>query len=269
MIKALWQGTVFIRASLLLHVAAIFGVLIWPEKWLLILATLLFNHITITIIGMWPRSTWLGENWTQLPQTATQRQEIALTIDDGPDPEVTPLVLDLLKQQGVVATFFVIGENAKRYPELCLDMLRRGHTLENHTQNHKHHFAFMGLNGFYKELQTAQRTLTSLTGSTPLFFRAPAGVRNPFLAPVLKRLGLHLVSWSMRGFDTRTSNAERVKHSLLSSLRPGAIVLLHDGNAARTSTGTPVILEVLPALIQAAKEADLHFVTLSQAFKSA
>jgi peptidoglycan/xylan/chitin deacetylase (PgdA/CDA1 family) len=98
-----------------------------------------------------------------------------------------------------------------------------------------------------------------------LFFRAPAGLRNPFLDPVLTRLGLRLASWSARGFDTRTSDAERVKYRLLRHLRAGSILLLHDGNAARTSNGVPVVLEVLPTVLASAAAANLRFVTLRQA----
>ncbi|OYV42418.1 MAG: polysaccharide deacetylase family protein, partial [Burkholderiales bacterium 21-58-4] len=108
----------------------------------------------------------------------------------------------------------------------------------------------------------AQDTLTAITGQRPLFFRAPAGLRNPLLDPVLARLGLRLASWSARGFDTRIGDAERVKDRLLRGLRTGAILLLHDGNAARTREGIPVILEVLPTVLAAAKAADLRFVTL-------
>ena len=122
----------------------------------------------------------------------------------------------------------------------------------------------MGLKGITKELQAAQETLTGLTGQRPRFFRAPAGFRNPFLDPVLTRLGLQLVSWSVRGFDTRVSNAAKVTNTLVAGLRPGAILLLHDGNAARTRAGTPVILEVLPALLDAAVADNLRFVTLQQ-----
>ncbi len=116
--------------------------------------------------------------------------------------------------------------------------------------------------GITRELQTAQDTLTAITGQRPLFFRAPAGLRNPLLDPVLARLGLRLASWSARGFDTRIGDAERVKYRLLRGLRAGAILLLHDGNAARTPEGIPVILEVLPTVLAAAKAADLRFVTL-------
>jgi peptidoglycan/xylan/chitin deacetylase (PgdA/CDA1 family) len=95
-----------------------------------------------------------------------------------------------------------------------------------------------------------------------LFFRAPAGLRNPFLDPALARLGLRLASWSARGFDTRVGDAERVRIKLLRGLRAGAILLLHDGNAARTPAGIPVILEVLPAVLAAARAAGLRLVSL-------
>ncbi len=105
----------------------------------------------------------------------------------------------------------------------------------------------------------------AITGKRPKFFRAPAGLRNPLLQPVLNRLDLTLASWSVRGFDTQISDAEKVSKKLLSGLRPGAILLLHDGNAARTKANIPVILAVLPALLQTAKKQNLHFVTLQNA----
>jgi peptidoglycan/xylan/chitin deacetylase (PgdA/CDA1 family) len=90
-------------------------------------------------------------------------------------------------------------------------------------------------------------------------------LRNPFLDPVLTRLGLTLASWSARGFDTRIGDAERVKHALLHALRGGAILLLHDGNAARSPRGMPVILDVLPAVLESAATAGLCFVRLRDA----
>ena len=115
------------------------------------------------------------------------------------------------------------------------------------------------------ELQAAQSTLSRITGQRPVFFRAPAGLRNPFLDPVLARLDLTLASWSARGFDTRIGDAERVKHALLRELREGAILLLHDGNAARSPRGIPVILDVLPAVLESAAVAGLRFVSLRDA----
>jgi peptidoglycan/xylan/chitin deacetylase (PgdA/CDA1 family) len=204
----------------------------------------------------------LGPNWTHLPATATARNEIALTIDDGPDPVVTPQVLDILDRFATQATFFCIGDKAARYPELCSEIVRRGHAVENHSQHHRHDFALLGRSGFRRELQAAQDTLARITGQSPLFFRAPAGLRNPLLDLVLTRMGLRLVSWSARGFDTRVGDVKRVKNRLLRGLRAGAIVLMHDGNAARTPDGIPVILAVLPTVLASAAAANLHFVTL-------
>lgn len=264
MAESPWRPTVLIRATLWLHGVAVALWVVYPMHWRWWFAALLANHFILMLVGLWPRSQWLGSNWTQLPAAAAARHEIALTIDDGPDPGVTPQVLELLARYGVRATFFVIGAQAERYPDLCRDIVRAGHAIENHTQRHRYNFALMGVKGITQELQAAQATLTALTGQRPLFFRAPAGFRNPFLAPVLSRLGLQLVSWSVRGFDTRVRSSDQVKCKLLAGLRPGAILLLHDGNAARTPAGQPVILAVLPALLDAAAARQLRFVTLRQ-----
>ena len=263
-----WQPTLLIRTSIVLHLLALIVVIAEPGQWRWALGAVLVNHTLLTLVGLWPRSHWLGPNWTRLPAAATARNEIALTIDDGPDPIVTPQVLDMLDRYAVQATFFCVGEKAARYPDLCREIVRRGHAVENHSQHHRHHFALMGRSGFMRELQAAQDTLTTITGQRPLFFRAPAGLRNPFLDPALARLGLQLASWSARGLDTWIGDAERVKNKLLRGLQAGAILLLHDGNAARTSDGIPVILEVLPAVLTSAAAANLRFVTLRQAADS-
>jgi peptidoglycan/xylan/chitin deacetylase (PgdA/CDA1 family) len=248
-----WHSTPLIRASLALHGLALLAVIAAPGQWPWALAAVMANHLLIAAVGLWPRSHWLGPNWTRLPAAATARNEIALTIDDGPDPVVTPQVLELLDRYAVQATF------------LCREIVRRGHAVENHSQQHRHDFSVRGPHGLAQELQAAQDTLTAISGQRPLFFRAPAGLRNPFLEPVLARLGLTLASWSARGFDTRIGDAERVRNSLLRGLRAGAILLLHDRHAARTAQGIPVILEVLPAVLESAAAAGLRPVTLRQA----
>ncbi|MDO8292769.1 MAG: polysaccharide deacetylase family protein [Gallionella sp.] len=263
--SAHWQPTPLIRATLVLHVLALAAVVAAPAQWRWVLGAVLANHALLVLLGLWPRSHWLGPNWTRLPAAATARNEIALTIDDGPDPVVTPQVLELLDRYAAQATFFCIGEKAARHPDLCREILRRGHAVENHSQHHRHYFSLLGRSGITRELQAAQDTLTAITGQHPLFFRAPAGLRNPFLDPALARLGLRLASWSARGFDTRIGDGERVKNKLLRGLRAGAILLLHDGNAAHTPSGIPVILEVLPAVLAAARTANLRLVTLRHA----
>ncbi len=259
-----WQPTLLLRASMLLHLLALIVVIAEPGQWRWALGAVLANHALLALVGLWPRSHWLGPNWTRLPAAAAADNSIALTIDDGPDPDVTPQVLELLERHAVQATFFCVGAKAARYPDLCREIVRRGHALENHSQHHRHYFSLMGRRGIAREVQAAQETLTAITGQRPLFFRAPAGLRNPLLDPVLAQSGLQLASWSARGFDTRSVDSDRVKGRLLRGLRAGAILLLHDGNAARTPAGIPVILEVLPAVLAAARAAGLHFVTLRQ-----
>ena len=260
-----WQPSRFIRATFAIHLWGLLMLIAYADRWHWVVGVLIANHLIIMLLGLWPRSHWLGENWTTLPAAAIARNEIALTIDDGPDPVVTPQVLDILDQYQAKATFFCIGDKALKYPDICREIVHRGHAIENHSQRHWHTFSLLGLAGFKRELEAAQNTLSTITGQTPRFFRAPAGLRNPFLEPVLAKLGLRLVSWSVRAFDTRVGNADKVKNKLISGLKPGAILLLHDGNAARTSDNVPVLLAALPTVLDAAVALKLKFVTLSQA----
>ena len=260
-----WHSPALVRASIALHLLVAAAVVAAPGLWPWAVTAVIANHLLIVGAGLWPRSHWLGANWTMLPAAAAARNEIALTIDDGPDPAVTPLVLDLLDRHAARVTFFCIGQQAQRHPDLCLQIVQRGHAVENHSQAHSHLFSLLGPRGLAREVRASQDTLTRICGQRPRFFRAPAGLRNPFLDPVLHRLGLTLASWSVRGFDTRVGDAGRVKNKLLRGLHAGAILLLHDGNAARTADGIPVILEVLPALLESAAAAQLRTVTLRQA----
>jgi peptidoglycan/xylan/chitin deacetylase (PgdA/CDA1 family) len=255
-------------ASAVLHVAAL-GAAVWvPGALPWAIGAVVLNHALITGAGLTPRSRLLGPNVTRLPAAAVARREVALTIDDGPDPAVTPQVLDLLDAHGQHATFFCIAERVAAHPALARDIVARGHSIQNHTARHRHTFSFLGPQGYAAEITRAQDLLAGVTGERPTCFRAPAGLRNPFLAPVLKRLGLQLVSWTRRGFDTRERHAATVLARLVRGLAPGDILLLHDGNAARTDAGQPVVLEVLPPLLAHLKADRLRAVTLPEALKT-
>lgn len=261
---AKWQPSSFIKASAAIHVGAAASTLLWPETVFVCIAALIANHVVLTAAGLWPKSTLLGPNTLRLPGG---RREIALTIDDGPDPEITPQVLDVLKAHAIKATFFCIATKVKNHPELARRMIAEGHHIENHSMVHRHYFSILGLNGIKKELAAAQQVIEEVTGRKPLFFRAPAGLRNPFLDPVLHQLDLQLVSWTRRGFDTRVGDAQKVTQRLLKNAGPGDILLLHDGNAARGSDGRPVILDVLPQLVAAYTKQNLQFVRLEEGMR--
>lgn len=249
--------------------ATSFAATLWHPRWWIWTSGIVFiNHMVLTIAGLLPRSKLLGPNLDRLPAFAVQQSEISITIDDGPDPQVTPQVLDILDRYQAKATFFCIGSLAAKYPELCREILRRGQSIENHSQNHHTFFSLFGPTRIYREIQDAQQTLGEITGRAPQFFRPTAGLRNLFLQPVLAHLGLHLTSWTRRGYDTRNGNADAVFARLTNNLAAGDILLLHDGNAARTNSGQPVILAVLPRLLNELAARKLKTVTLSSACKS-
>jgi peptidoglycan/xylan/chitin deacetylase (PgdA/CDA1 family) len=260
-----WRPTPFVGGSAVLHAAALAGVALGPELWPWALGAVAANQAAILAGGLLPRSRLLGSNWTRLPARAAARGEIALSLDDGPDPEVTPSVLALLAQRGARATFFCIGERAARHPALVRAIVGAGHCVENHSLRHRHDFALLGPRRFLREIGAAQATLAEIAGVAPRFFRAPAGLRNPFLDYALTRLGLQLVSWTRRGFDTRNGDAADVLARLTRDLAAGDILLLHDGHAMRAAHGGPVVLEVLPRLLDALQAAGLRPVTLRAA----
>ena len=262
---ARWRPSPLVCASLGVHAGALAVVLARPSVWPWALGAVIADHALLTGAGLSPRSALLGPNWTRLPEAAAARREIAITLDDGPEPRITPRVLDLLEQRGAKATFFCIGERVQRYAELTREMVRRGHSVENHSQRHLNYFSLLGPGSLVAEIERAQDTIGITTGQHPMFFRAPAGLRSLFLDPVLSRLGLRLASWTRRGFDTVSARPEKVLGKLTRGLGSGDILLMHDGHAALTRRGMPVILEVLPRLLDTLAGADLRPVTLRAA----
>jgi peptidoglycan/xylan/chitin deacetylase (PgdA/CDA1 family) len=259
-----WRTRPLVPASVVLHATAA-GVTAWhPAIWPWTIGLLAANHAVLTATGLWPRSTGLGPNWTRLPPGAAAGQ-VGITIDDGPDPQVTPRVLDILQASAAQATFFCIGERVRANPALSREIVARGHRMENHSQHHRHNFSLLGPRRMKLEIERAQDTISAVTGERPRFFRAPAGLRNPFLQPVLTELNMQLVSWTRRGFDTVTHDANAVHVRLAGRLTAGDILLLHDGNSARTRAGAPIILEVLPRLLDTIAGAGLRTVTLAAA----
>ncbi|GAB5605336.1 polysaccharide deacetylase family protein [Sideroxyarcus sp. TK5] len=260
-----WKPTLAIKLSLVLLAVCILLTLWHPALWPWTASIVFANHMILTIAGLIPRSTLLGPNITHLPADAAQRGEVAITIDDGPDPEVTPKVLDILDHYQARATFFCIGKLAAQHPDLCREIVQRGHQVENHSMSHNWYFSLLDPWHIHREVREAQDTLSAITGQVPRFFRATAGLRNPELEPVLAHCGLRLCSWSKRGFDTQVRDADTVFNSLAHDLRGGDILLLHDGSAARTAAGQPVILDVLPRLLENLSQRNLHSITLADA----
>jgi peptidoglycan/xylan/chitin deacetylase (PgdA/CDA1 family) len=252
-----WRPAPAIRLSFLLHVAGLIFLAAEPAAWPWIAGMLIGNHVALSIAVLFPRGRVLGPNLVRLPARAARRREVCLTFDDGPTPDATPRVLDLLDGFQAKATFFCIGENAVAHPELVKEIVRRGHCVENHSYHHRNTFAFYGLPRLRREVDSAQAAITAITGRSPQFFRAPAGFRSPLLDPVLSTRGLRYVSWTRRGFDTIRGNPARVLRRLTRGLAAGDVLLLHD-------TG-PVVLDVLPKLLEEIALRGLKSVSLAAA----
>ncbi|MFD2256191.1 polysaccharide deacetylase family protein [Luteolibacter algae] len=172
---------------------------------------------------------------------------IWLTLDDGPDPDDTPMVLDLLDRYGAKATFFVIGQKAEKYPDLIREIHRRGHQLGNHSWSHPRAFFWcLGPIRTYREIVKCQRTIERITGAAPTVFRAPVGHYNVFVHPVLKREKLELIGWSSRGFDGVGADFESVRERIRASANDGSIVLAHEA--------TPIAGKVVTDILDLAQE---------------
>lgn len=262
-----WSPSPFLKASAALHAGAAVGALASPGLWPWALGAVVANHAVITAAGLLPRTSLLGPNLVRLPAPAQARREVALTIDDGPDPQLTPQVLDLLDAAQARASFFCIGRRARAHPALCREIVARGHRVENHGDSHSHAFSLFGPRRMKTDIAAAQATLADITGQAPGFFRPTAGLRNPFLDPVLASLDLRLAVWTRRPYDTRDGRPERVLQRLTKDLGPGDILLMHDGHAALTPDGQPVILATLPVLLQTLRAQRLQPVTLQQSLQ--
>jgi peptidoglycan-N-acetylglucosamine deacetylase len=162
-------------------------------------------------------------------ETGTMR--VALTFDDGPDPEATPKLLDLLGREKIPATFFCIGKNVDAHPQIAARIAAEGHLLENHTYRHPWWISCLLGRGLSDEMTRTQEAIQKAAGITPRYMRSPVGLTSPFFPRVLRRLGLTLVGWDVRTFDTAGSTPEVIDR-ISRNTRDGSIILLHDGGSS-------------------------------------
>jgi peptidoglycan/xylan/chitin deacetylase (PgdA/CDA1 family) len=212
----------------------------WPA-----FAVLLSAHALLFTGMLVPSSPLLGPVITSF---ATPERDIWLTIDDGPDPADTPVLLDLLDKAGAKATFFFIGEKAATHPELVDAVLAAGHAVGNHTWSHPATSLWAsGPATTRREIGKAADFLTSRPGACPsLPFRAPAGLKNPWMHGVLGSANPP-VAWSARGLDGIKDEMDGIINRIMATLRPGGIVLMHEGRRARD--GSRLAPEVLRRLL--------------------
>lgn len=179
--------------------------------------------------------------------------QVALTFDDGPDPIGTPRVLEVLARHNARATFFVIGERARRHPELLARIAAAGHQIESHSLRHAWSTAFWPRSRLARDLATVQEIIQAACGRAPRWFRPPIGVLSPAVVAAAQRVGLGLCAWSRKARDGLAgTTAEAALAHLLPGLENGAILLLHDAaERGERETVAPAVLErLLPILAQ-------------------
>ena len=207
-----------IGASIGLHLAAVAGVLARPGLWPWALSAVLGDHLMLAAAGLVPRSRLPGSNWTHLPATAADAGGVAITIDDGPDLAVTPACWRCSRRTAPAprSSAWASGSSGTpRWPGTSYAAATPSRT----TASGIAAFSLLGPAGMAAEISRAQDCITQITGESPRFFRAPAGLRNPFLEPVLRRMPLQLASWTRRGFDTVNGDADTVYRRLTSPSR--------------------------------------------------
>jgi peptidoglycan/xylan/chitin deacetylase (PgdA/CDA1 family) len=185
-----------------------------------------------------------------------RKNVIALTIDDGPHPDWTPQVLDLLAENEVRATFSLIGEQAQAYPKLARRIARAGHRLCNHTMTHPQPFGARPTAAIRREVVDAQSAISDAAGKEPELFRSPGGDWTEAVLDVAQELELTPVGWSIDPRDWALPGATAIEATLLSAVA-GDILLTHDGGGNREQT-VVALQAVLPQL----REAGLRFVAL-------
>jgi peptidoglycan/xylan/chitin deacetylase (PgdA/CDA1 family) len=231
--------------NLLTPVVMIF--LLVQGRWGAGAAILLSAHAPWLWATLCPRCSWWGP---QMLKQATHEREVWLTIDDGPHAEDTPALLEVLDEFGAKATFFVIGTRAKAHPELIREIIRRGHEIGNHTLTHPAVWFWACLPGrIEREVAECSRIIREIVPEVKIhWFRAPAGLRNHWLHPVLKKHGLSLANWSARGFDAVSRDHDTILRRITRHLRPGAVILMHEGQ--KDSGGPRLAARLLRSVLQ-------------------
>jgi peptidoglycan-N-acetylglucosamine deacetylase len=192
------------------------------------------------------------------------RPQVALTFDDGPDPQVTPSLLDTLRSSGARATFFVIGRHLEKHRDIGNPALQEGHELGNHSWMHSRFQNFYRTRRTEADVDRSTRLIQELCGSTaePLY-RSPVGLKSPAIARVAHVRKLTIVAWSLHSRDTMTRDPRVVAARVLSSVMPGDIVLMHDGHD-RADVHRTVAAAALPEILRGLRERGLSAVTVSE-----
>jgi peptidoglycan/xylan/chitin deacetylase (PgdA/CDA1 family) len=213
--------------------------------------------LTAYVFAVWPQSQAYGPIVTHGPGDV---RRVALTFDDGPNDPATSQILDILSEKGAHATFFVVGANAGVFPETLRRIVADGHAVGNHSYRHRKRDTL--LDPRYREMARTQAEIERVTGVRPTLYRSPNGFHTPWQLLAVRRAGLTTVHWNVQTNDWEEHDPDVIVRKVLDHVRPGAIVLLHDGDDTRHGADRTPTIEALPRLIDALRERGYELVTV-------
>jgi len=202
-----------------------------------------------------------------LRQDKKQDKVVALTFDDGPDPIITPRVLEILKEKQIKATFFLIGRKIGANPGLVREMVKEGHVIGNHSYSHKWYSGLEDQREIKKDFLLAEQTIEKTTGKKLRFLRSAHGLVSLWFLKEIKNYGFQYVGWDLAVGDWKSeTKSEQIVKGIKKRINPGAIILLHDG--LDNNIGTQVeVVKALPGIISELEEEGYTFVTVDKILK--
>lgn len=200
-----------------------------------------------------------GSALGSLPSAMANQRAIALTFDDGPNPEATPRILDALAESGTTATFFLLGRHVERWPQLARRVAEEGHVVGNHGWHHRK-LHVQRPASVREDLELGTAAIVGATGVQPGVFRAPHGFRSPWVTAIARSLGQRTIGWSLGVWDTALPGVAAIVDRTVRGTRPGSILLLHDGDGYDALGDRLQTASAVPRIIATLGGAGYHFV---------
>ena len=250
MLKRRYIDAITILVLAVLAISSYFNAIPW---W--IFSLVIFTWFLITLCGSF-LIRWNYHLSAIHSNKQTNKQHISITFDDGPHPEFTPKALDLLKQHNAKATFFCIGQNVEKYPEILKRIISKGHLVGNHTYSHSKSFGFFNTTKVVTELKKTNTIIKELVGKEMKLYRPAFAATNPMIERAVKQMNISVVGWNVRSLDTTSRSEKMILNRITRKVSKGDIVLLHD-----TSAKSLAVLEQLLLFLQ---EKNLKSVTVDK-----
>lgn len=255
------RRSLWVKVPAILAAGLILGCGQGPLAWLLAGAVLALGIAILAALIFHPNAAF----WAPLRFRAEGAPDaVALTFDDGPDPTFTPAVLRILAEKEAPATFFVVGERVEAHGDVLAAIDAQGHLVGNHTYRHDLTFHFRLWRAVRDELRRCEAAIDAVIGKRPRFFRSPQGFKNPALGDVLHQEKLLAVGWQARGLDAVGASAAEIERRILASIRPGGVIVMHDGAGLYGTEDRAPTLAALPRIIDAIRARGLRIVPLDE-----